>query len=108
MNGDKVLSGLSYISILFAPILFPIAVWLLSSNVAVQSHAKNALILHILPTFITIGLIVVIGINGLLMQDAQATGMVAIVLIGVIAILDFFLYIYNLYKGIKILVSSNH
>lgn len=45
MNGNKILAALSYFSVLFAPILFPIIVWIV--GMLKQSHMQNVLYGHI-------------------------------------------------------------
>ncbi len=42
MNGNKILAALSYSSVLFAPILFPIIVWIVG-DAETKPHAKRAL-----------------------------------------------------------------
>lgn len=54
-NERKILRGLSYISVIFAPILFPILVWIFTPQGSVtRDTAKHALWLHIIPTLLSI------------------------------------------------------
>ncbi|PHK48568.1 hypothetical protein [Staphylococcus edaphicus] len=45
-NNQNVLSSLNYFSVFFAPLLFPIIVWICATKPA-TSHAKKALLNHI-------------------------------------------------------------
>jgi hypothetical protein len=49
MDTRKVLSGLSYFSIFFAGILFPLVVMLASGDNVTKSHAKKAFVSHLIP-----------------------------------------------------------
>ena len=51
MNGNKILAALSYFSVLFAPILFPIIVWIVG-DAETKPHAKRALWTHIIPSIV--------------------------------------------------------
>ncbi|MDH6364477.1 putative Tic20 family protein [Enterococcus sp. PF1-24] len=103
MNEQKILNGLSYISIIFAPFLFPLIVYLVSNNSDVKYHASRALKLHLLPIILTIIALIIIGATGLITNDAQPTAILSGILVIGIAILDVALAIYNLVIGIKIL-----
>ncbi|KRN50006.1 hypothetical protein IV84_GL001328 [Pediococcus damnosus] len=103
---DKLLSSLSYLSILFLPVLFPLIVWLLTANrPETHRNALHALLLHILPTLLILTFIVLAGVHGLITKNAQSTGWFIIILIGLGAIIVLALTIYSIYKGIKILVD---
>ncbi|MCH4170784.1 MAG: DUF4870 domain-containing protein [Lactobacillus sp.] len=106
MNEHKILRGLSYISVIFAPIIFPLIVWLVSdAGSATRDTAKHALWLHIIPTILSIGVFTIIGGTGLLTGSSLITTGVSGVLMIILAIVDIFLVIYNLYRGIKLLAS---
>jgi hypothetical protein len=106
MDTDKVLSALSYFSILFAGIIFPIVVYFVTTNSKVKSHAKKALLSHLIP-FIPIpvfGLIFIIGI----LSDAGHRMFSAILFIGVgiSIILSLVVLIWNIIKGVKVLQNE--
>jgi hypothetical protein len=82
MNEQKLLNGLSYISIVFAPILFPLK-------------------LHLIPVLLTAIVTVILGFTGLLTNDPQSTGYVGVVLLGIVGLVDVSLAVYNIVKGIK-------
>ena len=59
------LNGLSYVSILFAPIIFPIIVWVVFKDRLVEYHAKRALLLHLvsgISGFVIAGLMTSVGL----------------------------------------------
>lgn len=105
MSSTKLVSGLCYLSILFAPILFPLIVWIVSTEEEVTSNAKNALWLHVLPfvlTFIGLFVLFFFGIATTSEEFLTGTALVIVVLIG---IMDLFLFFWNIVKSIKIFLS---
>lgn len=54
MNNSKVLSALSYFSVLFAPFIVPIIVFFVSQDKEVKYHAKKSFISHIIPVVLMI------------------------------------------------------
>ncbi|MDU5509096.1 DUF4870 domain-containing protein [Enterococcus gilvus] len=105
MNERKLLNGLSYISIVFAPILFPLIVWIASQDLDVKGHAMNALKLHLIPVLLTAIVTVILGFTGLLTNDPQSTGYVGVVLLGIVGLVDVSLAVYNIVKGIKCFIG---
>lgn len=59
MDNNKILSALSYFSVLFAPLLLPLIVFFVSQDKEVKHHAKRSLISHLIPVVLMI--IAVIG-----------------------------------------------
>lgn len=104
-NKNNLINGLSYISILFAPILFPLIVWLVSPIPDVKQHAKSALWLHILPTLLTIGAVFILITTGLLTNSSATLGTLTIILFFTILVIDFGLVLWNIIKGIKLFLS---
>lgn len=60
MNNSKMLSALSYFSVLFAPFIVPIIVFFVSHDKEVKYHAKKSLISHIIPVILMIVLFIII------------------------------------------------
>ena len=61
-NNADIVSGLSYLSIFFLPIIFPIITWIAGrKNKEVVSNSKMALLLHIIPVALTFGLMWVVN-----------------------------------------------
>ncbi|WP_268872045.1 DUF4870 domain-containing protein [Loigolactobacillus bifermentans] len=103
----KVLSALCYLSILFAPFLFPLIVWVICHNnePEVRAEAARAMLLHIVPLVIVLVSLIIIGGNGIITNNAQITAGVSFLLLGIAGLIDLVLYIYNIYYGIKLLLQ---
>ncbi len=103
---NKLLSALSYLSILFLPVLFPLIVWILTSDRPETRHyAANALVLHLLPAILLFAIFVTAGILGLTTNNAASVGWFLIILLSLFALVAFGFFIYSIYEGIKILVD---
>ncbi|WP_461240929.1 DUF4870 domain-containing protein [Paucilactobacillus sp. N302-9] len=102
---NKIINALSYLSITFAPLLFPLIVWIFAGDEDLTHHAKRAFGLHLLPVVLTVIALIVIGATGLTTNDIFSTGAVSALLFSVVGLIDLICYIYNLVYGIKILVS---
>lgn len=98
---EKLLACLSYFSVFFAPILFPLIVWLVAPQ-PVSTHGKKALIYHVLPSvlsFIAFGcMLTIFNTSGAVLT----TFLVIVIVITIIGALYYL--VYNLYSGIKVLV----
>lgn len=60
MNDKRMLSGLAYLSIIFAPIVLPLIMLGVSRDPELRWHAKRALLLHLAPgvsLFVTVGIL---------------------------------------------------
>ncbi|MCJ8013847.1 DUF4870 domain-containing protein [Paenibacillus sp. KQZ6P-2] len=87
----------SYFSIFFAPIILPIIVWIVSRDHYVEMHSKYALISHILPLIAAVPLII---LSFKANQTSSVFGYImlfAIIYLGTV--------IYNIVKGIKVLLQ---
>lgn len=103
---NKLLSSLSYLSILFLPVIFPLIVWLVTaSRPETHRNALNALLLHLFPALLIFILLILAGVHGLITNNAQSTGWMIVIFGGLCAIVAITLTIYSIYKGIKILVD---
>jgi len=49
METNKLLAGISYLSIFFAGFIFPLIVFLISTDEWVKRHAKKAFLSHLIP-----------------------------------------------------------
>jgi uncharacterized Tic20 family protein len=106
MDTDKVLSALSYFSILFAGIIFPIVVYFVTTSDKVKSHAKKALFSHFIP-FIPIlvtGLIFIIGI--LSGAGEMVFSIILFIGVGISIILSIVVLIWNIIKGVKVIQNE--
>jgi hypothetical protein len=104
METNKILSALSYFSIFFAGIILPLIILLLVSDRQVKKDAKAALISHFLPWL----LIPLLVIGAIFDMGVFATGqgtpifIIGAIVIGVI--LSFAIVIWNVYRGVKVLM----
>lgn len=105
MSSNKLVSGLCYLSILFAPILFPLIVWIVSTEEEVTSNAKKALWLHVLPFLLTIVGLFVLFFFGIATTSEEFLTGTALMIVILIGIFDFFLFFWNIVKSIKIFLS---
>lgn len=103
----KLVRALCYLSILFAPFLFPLIVWVICRNhePEIRADAAHAMLLHLLPLIIVLVSLVIIGGNGIITNDVQITAGVSLILLGIAGLIDIVLYIYNIYYGIKLLLK---
>ncbi|MCI1921193.1 MAG: DUF4870 domain-containing protein [Liquorilactobacillus nagelii] len=106
MSKNQILSALSYLSILFAPFIFPLIVWIVCRDEPIiHHHAATALWLHLIPILLCIAAIIFLGISGLITQHVQYLGAGVVIILGLILLISLFIFIYNLYRGIKLLVD---
>ena len=106
METNKILSSLSYFSILFAPFLLPIIVYFVSEDREVKYHAKRSLISHIFPVILTVILFFSLFLN-IFSIPADGTSLGPIVLPIILMLLYMLVYgillIWNIIQGIKVL-----
>lgn len=102
MDTNKVLAALCYFSVMFAPFLLPIIIYFVSDDLFVKGHAKSSLISHIIPViFIPILFFTAI-------YDINQSGdfpILMLVATVVFSIISLIIFIWNLVRGIKILVK---
>ncbi|PLS17932.1 hypothetical protein CVD28_09600 [Bacillus sp. M6-12] len=106
MDSRKVMAGISYLSVLFAPFVVPIIIFFVAQEEFVRNHAKKAFLSHLIPwlAFPIIGFAVYADFARL-----NSDGEIPIFLmIGIIVsgLIGFAVTIWNLVKGIKILISK--
>lgn len=108
MSKNKIVNALSYLSIMFAPFIFPFIVWLVTDHNDDDMHdtARQAFLLHLIPVVLTLLTLLIVGVMGMVSKQAEYTGFLFIALIGLVALVDLGIFIYNLYLGTKILVSD--
>lgn len=106
---QKLLCFLSYISILFLPVILPLIIWIVASgsDSTVASHAKRAFISQLFPAIylLVVGIIVLaMGLSGMTVIR-QSGGWFAGLLIVIALLISLVLYIYNLAMAIRVLVD---
>ncbi|GHH97522.1 DUF4870 domain-containing protein [Neobacillus kokaensis] len=104
METRKVLSSLCYFSIFFAGFIFPFIVWLASGDQATKQHAKKSLISHLIPIIPTIFVVMAVVYEMVNFQnDLPIFTIISIVITGIVWLV---VVIYNIIKGVKVLISE--
>jgi len=101
MNTNKLISSLCYFSIFFAGFIFPIAVYFVVDSHEVKSHAKVALFSHLIP-LITIPLIFIPAIFVGMIDNLVPF----ILIVSFTVIVNIAVAVWNIVKGIKVLVGE--
>lgn len=104
MESRKVLSSLCYFSIFFAGFIFPLVVYFASSDQGTKVHAKKSLFSHLIP-LILMPFVVVAVINDSVNFQNEIPVFTIISLIA-IAISGIAVTIWNIVKGVKVLLSE--
>ncbi|HAT55234.1 MAG TPA: hypothetical protein DCW31_08370 [Lactobacillus sp.] len=101
----KILSSLSYLSIFFLPVLFPLIVWIAASGQRdVTVHAAHAFWTQLLPTIMAFGIFFFVAVYGLTIGPNAGLGWFSLLLIGIMALLSLILWLYNVVMGIRVLL----
>ncbi|PTF03969.1 hypothetical protein BUY45_06175 [Staphylococcus devriesei] len=103
LSSNKILSSLCYFSVFFAPFLFPIVIWIISSEYTAH-NAKKALAYHALPYICLILAIIIFGTNNTISNSLMFNIMFFIAIILILA--SIFYVIKNIYMGIKVLLDN--
>jgi hypothetical protein len=104
METRKVLSGLCYLSIFFAGFIFPLVVYFASEDEVTKRHAKKSLLSHLIP-LIPAAFLVFALLNDIATMHGRipALTIISIVLFIITLIV---VVIWNIIKGVKVLVSE--
>lgn len=105
MDTRKVLSGLCYFSIFFAGILFPLVVMLASGDDVTKSHAKKALLSHLIP-LIPVPLLIFAIFNDINAINNGAIPVFTLVSAGIMVLVSLIVTIWNVIKGVKALITE--
>ncbi|WP_335871596.1 DUF4870 domain-containing protein [Bacillus sp. 2205SS5-2] len=104
METNKLLSSLSYLSIFFAGFIFPLIVLFVTKDKEVKGHAVKALVSHIIPIVGVpfIFLSIILDFNVL----SEGSGIPFFMLggIGLYMLMVIIITIWNVYKGVKVLL----
>ncbi|AKP65128.1 hypothetical protein FC99_GL001639 [Levilactobacillus koreensis JCM 16448] len=106
----RVINGLSYLSVIFMPVGFPLLVLIISAFTPlapdVRRSARHALVLQLLP-FISF-IVLMLGLGGM----SIFTGVSSRLLVGggflvtaLLVLISAGLYLYNIYRAIRIFAS---
>lgn len=103
-TGD-VLGALSYLSVFFAPVLFPLIVWIVGQPPA-STYSRNALFNHILSwVCLVLGLIsFAAGLSLIDSTNGVSVLVIGVIIGGILLIASLVLFIINIVKGIKLLM----
>lgn len=108
MNDHRILNALSYFSILFAPIIVPVLIWIFAKSEEVTHHAKVALLTHIIPTiagFICFSSVFMTTlVNGGLLANMSLFVTGSLFVITLVSIIG--LFIFNIVRGIQMLCAK--
>lgn len=104
MNNNKVLSALSYISILFAPFILPLIVYLVIDDTEVKHHAKRAFLSHLIPTVLgfILGIVTLIGAFAADYDQTTSFGISMIVLVAIYLIIIFIVVVWNIIQTVRV------
>ena len=108
MPDNRALNALSYFSVIFAPFLVPIIIWILGKDEDVKHHAKRALISHIIPIVLLIILMIAVFVSVLTEIQATTTndGGIAIIIGIVLLIVTYIIsFVWNIIQGIKVIMK---
>ncbi|MEH7390722.1 DUF4870 domain-containing protein [Bacillus sp. JJ1503] len=104
METSKVLSGLSYLSVLFAGILFPLVLFFATEDQRTKYHAKKAFLSHLI-LLIPVPVIVYAAITQIGMNHSEFP----ILFIGSVlftVVLSLIVAVWNIIKGIQIFTGN--
>jgi hypothetical protein len=104
METRKVLSSLCYFSVFFAGFIFPLIVYIATGDEVTKRHAKKSLLSHIIPLIPTALLVFAILNDVAKMQDTIPT--FTIVSIVILLVTWLVVIIWNIIKGVKVLVAE--
>ncbi|MEH7492565.1 DUF4870 domain-containing protein [Neobacillus niacini] len=105
MDTRKVLSGLSYFSIFFAGILFPLVVMFASGDNVTKSHAKKAFLSHLIP-LIPAPLLLFAVFSDINTINNEGIPVFTLVTAGIMVLVSLIVTIWNVIKGVKALMME--
>lgn len=94
----KAVSAICYFSLFFAPFLFPIVVYLIVDDSDVMEHAKKSFLSHLLP-------IVAVPLGIIIVFETQYHLTAIIISALIFGTLTLIVTIWNIVKGIKVILS---
>lgn len=103
MEVRKLISSLCYFSVFFAPFLFPIVVYFVVDEPEMKKHAKASFISHLIPA-LTFVLFFAVFIPGMPVSGDLVFGWFLVIMI-LFGLLSFIIIVWNIIKGIKVLMS---
>lgn len=104
---DRIVNTLSYLSILFLPVIFPLIVWIIAKSSDRPTIAKNALLCILesnFPLLYVIGAILVFSVFSLNPANFHGGALFGILLTFAL-LLALLLFIYNIAMAVKMLIG---
>ncbi|GEK28924.1 DUF4870 domain-containing protein [Furfurilactobacillus siliginis] len=102
----KVVNALSYFSILFLPVIFPLVVWIVGSGEqTITTNAKKAFWSQLLPTIMAFALFFFVAIYGLTNGANAGLGWLTGLFFGLLCLISVVLWFYNIVMGIRMLLA---
>jgi len=103
---NRFLASLNYFSVFFAPFLLPIAIYFIVDQLEVKSHAKKALVSHIIPFLSLIGVVMVLFFSA--GADSSQEGIFFSFIFGFlfVGLINLIVGIWNIVKGIQLLIRD--
>ncbi|KIS03652.1 hypothetical protein [Paucilactobacillus wasatchensis] len=103
---NKIINGLSYLSILFLPVIFPLIVWIIGGRQAdIRHHAIRAFWTQLIPAILGIGLVIVGAFYGFVTSDVQSTSWLLIGMFAIFCLISVILFLYNIVKAIQVFIA---
>ncbi|QED49547.1 DUF4870 domain-containing protein [Cytobacillus dafuensis] len=106
METNRVLSSLSYLSVLFAGILFPLVVFLVTEDKKTKYHAKKALLSQLI-MLVPFPVVVYSAITQIVMNQTEVP-MLFISSVIITILLCLIVAVWNIVKGIKIFTNESY
>jgi hypothetical protein len=103
MDSRKGLSGLCYLSVFFAGFIFPLVVFFASWDEITKMHAKKALISHLIP-LIPLPVLIFALVNDA--SKGDVVPVFTIICIMVMVLTSIVVVIWNIIKGVKVLIAE--
>lgn len=103
----RIVNALSYLSILFLPVIFPLIVWVVaraSDDPTITKNARKAFWSQIFPLFYIIFAILVMSVAALNNATIHA-GAIGGILLTFALLIALLLFIYNIAMGVKMLLG---
>ncbi|CAM3904343.1 DUF4870 domain-containing protein [Mesobacillus zeae] len=105
MNTNKLLSGFCYLSFLFGiGVISPLAVWIASKDTEVKGHAKKAFFSQLIPMSGVVLVVYFAWADLALLNSSEEAPYRTLVAIAGTGLITFIAYIWNLVKGLKVLI----
>ena len=99
---NDILGGISYLSVFFAPVLFPLIVWIVAPA---STHARNALFNHIMSWVMVVLGLVTLSISPAFVNSEHSIGWIIAILIAVIFFIwALVLFLKNIIRGIQLMM----